>query len=112
MCCPEFPRRRPPRGLTLKMSGTSELRCGFHRRRAVSAAMRTLAVALATAPVASEVARADCMPQAANNVTATCTGTTTNQAAGAPGTSGYGTGVETGITVNVVAGSGNTVTGN
>jgi uncharacterized protein with beta-barrel porin domain len=103
-------------GLTLKMSGTSELRCGFHRRRAVSAAVRTLAVALATVLLASEVARADCMPQAANNVTATCTGTTTNQAAGAPGTSGgtngYGTGVETGIAVNVVAGSGNTVTGN
>jgi hypothetical protein len=40
----------------------------------------------------------------------------TNQAGGAPGTSGgtagYGTGTETGVTVNVVAGSGNTVTGN
>jgi uncharacterized protein with beta-barrel porin domain len=50
-------------------------------------------------------------------VTATCSGTTTNQGAGAPGTSGdpsgsgYGSGVEAGVTVNVVAGSGNTVTG-
>jgi uncharacterized protein with beta-barrel porin domain len=61
------------------------------------------------------VARADCAPAAANNVTATCSGTTINQAGGAPGTSvgsnGYGTGVETGVTVNVTAGAGNTVTG-
>jgi uncharacterized protein with beta-barrel porin domain len=60
-------------------------------------------------------ARADCAPAAANNVTATCSGITTNQEGGAPGTSagtaGYGTGVETGVTVNVVAGAGNRVTG-
>ena len=51
-----------------------------------------------------EAAWADCTPASANNVTATCTGTTTNQGDGAPGTSagadGYGTGVETGVTVN------------
>jgi hypothetical protein len=53
---------------------------------------------------------------AASNVTATCTGPTTNQGGGAPGTTagtdGYGTGTETGITVNVANGAGNTVNGN
>ena|SRR5258708_788264 len=79
---------------------------------------RSRAVWLATSALlmASGSAKADCAPQAASNVTATCTGATTNQAGGAPGTSGgtagYGTGTETGVTVNVVAGSGNTVTGN
>jgi uncharacterized protein with beta-barrel porin domain len=60
-------------------------------------------------------AQAACSPAAASNETATCTGATTNQGGGAPGTStginGFGTGVETGITVNVTAGAGNTVTG-
>ena len=50
-------------------------------------------------------ALAVCTPNAANNVTATCTGTTTNQ--NAP--NGYGTGVETGITIDVILGA--TVTG-
>ncbi|MEH2513602.1 uncharacterized protein with beta-barrel porin domain [Nitrobacteraceae bacterium AZCC 1564] len=58
---------------------------------------------------------ADCTPQVANGVTATCTGTTTNQGGGAPGSAGgiagYGTGVETGVTVNVASGAANTVTG-
>jgi uncharacterized protein with beta-barrel porin domain len=62
-------------------------------------------MALATVLLASEAAWADCTPASANNVTATCTGTTTNQAGGAPGTSagthGYGTGAETGVTVTV-----------
>ena len=61
-------------------------------------------------------AQAACTPASANNVTATCSGTTTNQGGGAPGTSaandGYGTGTETGITVNISAGAGNIVTGN
>ncbi|QPF95259.1 autotransporter domain-containing protein [Bradyrhizobium commune] len=56
---------------------------------------------------------ADCTPASANNVTATCTGATVNQGAGAPGTSagvsGYGAG-ETGITVDVSNGA--SVTGN
>jgi len=55
------------------------------------------------------VARADCTPAASNNVTATCSGTTINQGAGAPGTSagiyGYGSGTETGVTVNVATGA-------
>ena len=55
--------------------------------------------------LAGEAAWADCTPAAANNVTAVCTGTTTNQEGGAPGTSsgttGYGTGTETGVTVNL-----------
>lgn len=55
----------------------------------------------------SGTAQAACTPASANNVTATCTGTTVNQGGGAPGTSaaitGYGTGSETGITVNVAA---------
>ena len=64
---------------------------------------------------ASSAASADCTPQSADGVTATCTGTTLNQGGGAPGTStdsyGYGTLVESGITVNVAAGAANTVTG-
>ena len=51
-----------------------------------------------------KAAWADCTPASANNVTATCTGTTINQGDGAPGTSagtdGYGIGDETGVTVN------------
>ena len=54
-----------------------------------------------------EAAWADCTPASADNVTATCTGTTVNQGGGAPGTSagvnGYGIGTETGVTVNVTA---------
>ena len=98
------------------MSGTSELSLpsGSHRRRGVVAAARSLVIALATVLLAGEAAWADCTPAAANNVTATCTGTTTNQGGGAPGTSvaqdGYGTGAQTRITVNVT--NGNTVNGN
>ncbi|RXT42281.1 hypothetical protein B5V03_25130 [Bradyrhizobium betae] len=59
--------------------------------------------------LASEPGWAACSPASANNVTATCTGTTVNQGAGAPGTSagtdGYGVGAETGITVNVTDGA-------
>jgi hypothetical protein len=57
---------------------------------------------------------ASCSPQAANNVTATCTGTTTNQGNGVPGTStganGYGSGAQNPLTVTVMSGA--TVTGN
>jgi autotransporter-associated beta strand protein len=64
--------------------------------------------------LAQTSARADCTPAAANNVTATCTGTTTNQGGGAPGSSGgnvgYGTLNATGLTV--IVGSNATVTGN
>lgn len=73
-----------------------------------------LGVALSGALFAAP-AWADCTPAAANGVTATCTGTTINQGGGAPGTSasfeGYGTGFETGVTVTVASGAGNTVTG-
>ncbi|WP_083742100.1 autotransporter outer membrane beta-barrel domain-containing protein [Bradyrhizobium mercantei] len=76
----------------------------------------TLATGLLTAfPLwVDQPAFAACTPAAANGVTASCTGTTTNQGSGAPGTSGpstigYGTGTETGITINVGAGS--TLTG-
>ena len=61
-------------------------------------------------------ARADCTPQAAgqSNLIATCTGTTTNQGGGAPGTSagahGYGTGAEN-ATVTVEGGASLTGTG-
>jgi subtilase-type serine protease len=58
-------------------------------------------------------ALAACDPGAADNVTATCSGTTTNQGAGAPGTSaslqGYGSGTQTNVTVTVVGGA--TLTG-
>jgi hypothetical protein len=57
---------------------------------------------------------ASCSPQAANNVTATCTGTTTNQGNGVPGTStganGYGSGAQNPLTVTVMSSA--TVTGN
>ena len=66
-------------------------------------------MAFAIVLLAGEAAWADCTPAAANNVTATCTGTTTNQGGGAPGTSagstGYGNGGATGVTVNVIGGS-------
>src|SRR5258708_13176936 len=93
------------------MSGTGELSLPSrsHRRDAVFAAARSvvivLAMALAIVLLAGEAAWADCTPASANNVTATCSGTTTNQGGGAPGTSagtnGYGTGTETGVSVTV-----------
>ena len=68
-------------------------------------AARCLPAALAILLLAGEAAWADCTPASANNVTATCTGTTLNQGAGAPGTStgtsGYGSGTETGISITV-----------
>jgi uncharacterized protein with beta-barrel porin domain len=70
-------------------------------------------LALAAPLLAGSSAWAGCTPASANNITATCTGATVNQGAGAPGTSadvnGYGAG-ETGITVNVSSGA--SVTGN
>ncbi len=49
----------------------------------------------------AETARAACTPAAADNVTATCTGTTVNQ----NGNNGYGTGLETNLNVTVVSGA-------
>jgi uncharacterized protein with beta-barrel porin domain len=72
----------------------------------VGTASRTIVLALMMVLLASE-AQAACTPTAANGVTATCTGATVNQ----NNPNGYGTGAETGITVNVTAGAGNTVTG-
>src|SRR5712671_4105038 len=104
----------------LKVSGVREFpislfaHSGLNRRGGVLAA-RSLALAFAIVLLAGEAAWADCTPAAANNVTATCTGTTTSQGGGAPGTSatpyGYGSGNETGVTVNVASGATNTVTG-
>ena len=62
-----------------------------------------VALALLAAPFAvADQARAQCTPTTAlgtpaNNTTVTCTGTTTNQ----NGSNGYGTGLETGVTINV-----------
>ena len=91
--------------------------CRAIRHPAMASRWRNLALAsiivIALAATAS-AAKADCTPAAANNVTANCTGTTTNQGAGAPGstaaTNGYGSGTETGVTVNVT-GAGTTVSG-
>jgi uncharacterized protein with beta-barrel porin domain len=95
----------------VKSRSVTERDGAARRLRAILLAAGVVLAAVATA----SVARADCTPAAADNVTATCSGTTTNQEGGAPGTSagtaGYGTGVETGVTVGVVAGAGNTVTG-
>ncbi|WP_246250770.1 autotransporter domain-containing protein [Bradyrhizobium cajani] len=75
----------------------------------------SLALALAMGLLLDRAAWADCTPQAADNVTATCTGATFNQGGGAPGTNagtnGYGTGVEIGVTVSVAAGIANLVSG-
>ncbi|MEH2531859.1 uncharacterized protein with beta-barrel porin domain [Bradyrhizobium sp. AZCC 1588] len=77
--------------------------------------IRLAAVILVALIVMVSAANANCTPAAANNVTATCTGTTTNQGGGAPGTSagtsGYGAGLETGVTVNVESGATTTLTG-
>jgi hypothetical protein len=54
-------------------------RRGLDWRRAVLLTVRSLAVAFALALLAGRAAHADCTPAAANGVTATCTGTTTNQ---------------------------------
>jgi autotransporter-associated beta strand protein len=84
-------------------------RCCSGGRRVYVAGAVSLALTIGLALLDSQAARAACSPPAASNITATCTGATVNQGAGAPGTSvgvgGYGTGSETGITVNVVAGS-------
>jgi uncharacterized protein with beta-barrel porin domain len=108
--------------VTLKVPGMRDLpirlfaRGGLDRRRAVVAAARSLAAAIAIVLLAGEAAWAACTPAAADNVTATCTGATTNQGGGLPGSTtgndGYGTGVETGVTVNVAGGASNTVSGN
>jgi hypothetical protein len=87
--------------------------CGAGTRRIVRLA-RVLVPAFAIVQLAAvataSLARADCTPAADNNVTATCTGTTSNQAGGAPGTTagfnGFGTGLETGVTVSVAGGAG------
>jgi uncharacterized protein with beta-barrel porin domain len=108
--------------VTLKVPGMRKVairpfaRGDRDRRRAVVAAARSLAAAIAIVLLAGEAARAACTPAAADGESVICTGTTTNQGGGAPGTSatttGYGTGVETGTTVNVASGATNTVTGN
>ena len=66
--------------------------------------------------LAGQAAQADCTPASGNNVTATCSGTTINQAGGPPGSSlgsdGYGTGTETGLNVTVVPAASVTGTNN
>jgi uncharacterized protein with beta-barrel porin domain len=102
-----FPKVAVARDITSHISGGGEpsLRDGCHRHRSVLVAARSLAISFAIALLAGQAAWADCTPTAANNITATCAGTTTNQGGGAPGTSagadGYGTGTETGVTVNL-----------
>jgi uncharacterized protein with beta-barrel porin domain len=80
-------------------------------RRAAWPAAAVLALLIAQV----SAARADCTPAAASNITANCTGATTNQGGGAPGSSaggdGYGSGGQTGITVIVAGGAGNSVAG-
>jgi hypothetical protein len=75
----------------------------FGSRSSLSVCVAAVAAALLWLPAEAEAA---CSPAAANNVDATCTGTTVNQAGGAPGTSagafGYGTGVENNVTVTVI----------
>src|SRR5450756_475549 len=105
--CRSFPKLAVAREMTSNISGGCEpsLRDGCHRHRSVLVAARSLAISFAIVLLAGQAAWADCTPTAANSITATCAGTTTNQGGGAPGTSagadGYGTGTETGVTVNL-----------
>ncbi|WP_211912076.1 autotransporter outer membrane beta-barrel domain-containing protein [Tardiphaga alba] len=66
-------------------------------------------VASSLALMSASSADAACTPMPANNVSAVCTGTTINQGAGAPGTSngfsGYGSSLDTGMSIRVTAGS-------
>src|SRR4051812_18185332 len=64
--------------------GLSSLPAALPRR--LHAPLLPFGVVLAGVVTAS-VARADCTPASANNVTAVCSGTTLNQGGGAPGTS-------------------------
>ncbi|MGL5165563.1 MAG: autotransporter outer membrane beta-barrel domain-containing protein [Afipia sp.] len=65
--------------------------------------------AVASVLMGSEAARAACDPAAADNVTATCTGTTINQGTGAPGTSldvnGYGNFLLNNLNVTIMPGA-------
>jgi len=83
-------------------------RRGSERRRILIGSIAG-SLTISAAMLTSQPGWAACSPASANNVTATCTGTTVNQGSGAPGTSagtdGYGLGVETGITVNVTDGA-------
>jgi len=81
------------------------------RLRAVLLAACVVPAAVATSSVANAACTpaADATPLPASGTTVTCSGTTTDQNAGA--NAGYGTGNQTGVTVNVVAGGGNTVNG-
>ncbi len=112
MIRPGISRRNLPVG---GMGRMRKLRVGRLGRRPCRVSATWLAAACAPVLLTVQEARAGCAPQAASNITATCTGTTTNQGGGAPGTSagtdGFGTGAETGITINVTAGAGNTVSG-
>ncbi|OKO70746.1 hypothetical protein AC629_40000 [Bradyrhizobium sp. NAS80.1] len=76
-------------------------RCGAGKRQMVRTAASVLVPAFAIVLAAGKPAHADCTPQAADNVTANCTGTTINPRQ----LFGYGTGVETGVTVDVASGA-------
>lgn len=88
-----------------------KVRAALLSSTALNAALLAGAVALIVATPGAALAA--CTPASAIKVTAACTGLTTNQGGGAPGTSarfdGYGTGIEAGVTVNVAVSS--TVTG-
>lgn len=75
----------------------------------------SLATAFAIVLLTGEATLADCTPQAANGVTATCSGNTINQGADVPGSSasfwGYGTSNLTGVTVTVTVNNNASVTG-
>lgn len=91
------------------MAGGSSMRKFRNPRDGSTGAVATLALAVAIVPLAGEATFAACTPIAANDITATCTGATYKQGGGAPGDTfylnGYGTGTETNITVNLVAGN-------
>ncbi len=79
-----------------------------HRHSALRAGLLT-STAFAAVMMAGDAAQAACTPAAANDVTAICNGTTTNQGDGAPGTSagirGYGAPSLTGLNVTVMSGA-------
>src|ERR1700744_368279 len=89
--------------------------CPYQRKSSRRIVALALFVAGSLAATISD-AKADCTPAAGNNVTATCIGITINQGANAPpstaATDGYGSGSETGLTVNVSGGASGTGTNN
>ena len=89
-------------------ASSTVVRKGGPLRFSLSLAAKSLAGAVAFAPTAAFAAN-DCTPATGDNVTVTCTGTVSNQ--GPEAGTGYGSGLQNGLTINVVASPVTSVTG-